>query len=353
MKVRRPTLKSVAVEAGVSVSTASIVFSGKGPVAAETRDRVLAAAARLGYLGPDPMAARLRLGRADVVGVVVTGAFKLAFQDPYALSVADGLATELDRIGSGMLLLSQDPHQPLRLLDRLRGMALDGLVFMAPGDNPVVAELAGRGLPMVGLGAYYDDPVIRIDIDNRAAMRPMAEHVHALGHRRLAVLSLPLRPSDLAGARRDPQRLEAALVDPTFTDLADRLRAVGDVFGPDTLTMVCSGFGVEEATSCVGALLERPVAERPTAIIAMSDQLALGVLRAAADRRLRVPDDLSVTGFDGILLPHLAEGQLTTIVQPGAEKGVLAVQAVTGGHPESRVLPSHLRVGTTSGPPGA
>ena len=101
---RRPTLRDVARLAGVSTSTASLVFSGKGPVAVSTAERVRAAAADLAYAGPDPLASSLRRGRVGTVAVVVEGPLRYAFHDPFALAVLDGLAEELDAAGRTMLL---------------------------------------------------------------------------------------------------------------------------------------------------------------------------------------------------------------------------------------------------------
>ena len=103
----RVTLRAVADAAGVSTSTASLAFSGKGPVAAETVERVRAAAERLGYAGPDPLASQLRAGRSGVVGVVVEGRLGHAFRDPFAVSVLDGLSQVLDEVPAGILLIAQ------------------------------------------------------------------------------------------------------------------------------------------------------------------------------------------------------------------------------------------------------
>ena len=109
---RRPTLRDVARRAGVSTSTASLVFSGKGPVASATAERVRTAAGDLAYAGPDPLASSLRQGRVGTVAVVVEGPLRYAFHDPFALAVLDGLAEELDAAGRTMLLVAQPARRP-------------------------------------------------------------------------------------------------------------------------------------------------------------------------------------------------------------------------------------------------
>ncbi len=360
--VRRPTLRSVAHAAGCSPSTASLVFSGNGPVAEATRARVLAAAEQLGYAGPDPLAASLRRGRADVVGVVVEGKVQFAFRDPYALTVADGLAAELDELPAGMLLLSQDPADPSGLLERLRSTALDAVVFFGCGrrDNVLVPHLRARGVPMVAMGAPYAESVVNVDVDNRAAMHGVAAHLRSLGHERLAVLALPL----LAGDDRRPEgparplgqvliEVDSAAVG-GYQDVVERIRGLLDVLPPEVPTVVARGTDVAFGAAAIASLLDLPTHERPTAVIALSDLLAMGVVRAASDRGLCVPDDVSVTGFDGVPLPWW-QGALTTVVQPGVDKGALAgrlVRAALDGEPtKSVVLPTTFRVGTSSSRP--
>ena len=145
---RRPTLRDVARLAGVSTSTASLVFSGKGPVAVSTAERVRAAAADLAYAGPDPLASSLRRGRVGTVAVVVEGPLRYAFHDPFALAVLDGLAEELDAAGRTMLLVAQPLDDPERAVAQLATQAVDAAVYPLCGnrDNPLVEHLIRRGL---------------------------------------------------------------------------------------------------------------------------------------------------------------------------------------------------------------
>lgn len=356
---RRPTLKSVAQLAGVSLSTASLVFSGKGPVADDTRDRVLAAAAGLGYSGPDPLAASLRRGRADVVAVIVEGPLLRAFRDPYAVSVLDGLASELDTIPTGMLLVSQPLDVPESVLSRMAATALDAVVFLGcgPAENPLVPQLQARGIPIVGLGAPVGPGIVDVDIDNRECMHGICDHLTGLGHEQIGVVSLPLRSEDESegvAAARGVSRLASALVGATYLDSSNRLRGIADRLGDDVPVTVAADSDVRLGAEAAGMLLDRPANLRPTAIIATSDLLAMGVVRAADDRGLHIPHDLSVTGVDGIPLPWWP-GVLTTVVQPGQGKGARAGQAVrelvATGHTVGGKLPTTLRIGTSTGPP--
>ena len=339
----------------MSTSTASLAFSGKGPVAPETVARVRAAAEQLGYAGPDPLASSLRHGRSGVVGVVVEGRLLHAFRDPFAVSVLDGLSQVLDEIPAGMLLIAQPAGTPERAITQLSATALDAVVFSlcGPDTNPAVDHLAARGIPMLGDGAPADPRIAHLALDNRGATVRLGQHLTGLRHRRVAHLMMPLRhdsPTGLATV----EDLAAA----EFADTRDRALGFLDVFG--------DGIGadggaprlaqtaipdVEQGAIAARLLLDVPVTERPTAIVAQSDLLAMGVIRAAEDLGLTVPDDLSVTGFDGVELPWFA-GTLTTIDQHGLAKGRLMGemlrQLLDGERPDDAVQPTDLRVGTTT-----
>lgn len=358
----RAHLRDVAARAGVSASTASLVCSGRGPVSETTRARVLAAATELGYRGPDPLASSLRRGRSGVVACVVEGRLLHAFRDPYAVSVLDGLAAELDADDLGLLLVSQSPAAPERAVGRLAGTAFDALVFLGCGPlaNPLVAPVRARGVPVVALGSPIGEGVVLVDVDNRAAMIGAAEHLRSLGHERVATLVLPLVPGPQPGGLHTVGDILAAVATPGALDggpppdTIGRLTGTQEVFGPHCPAVVAAEADIEGGAAAADLLLRLPAARRPTAILAQSDLLAAGVCRAAAQRGLRVPEDVSVTGFDGIPMPWFA-GVLTTVEQPGTEKGATAgrvVRALLAGEDAPSVtLPTRLRIGTTTAAP--
>lgn len=348
---RRPTLKDVARRAGVSVSTASLVFSGKGPVSGGTAARVRAAAVDLDYSGPDPVASSLRAGRSDVIAVIVEAPLTAALRDPYALQVLDGLADGISREGQGMLLLAQDPRQPGDLVARITTMAMDAAVFpfCGPSVNPLVDVLAARGIPLFGTGAPEDERVVHLRTDEAAAQALAVAHLRELGHHRIGHVTMPLAP-DATTRRIDPRALAAA----EYPDARDRARGFWAGAGEDQPVVEAATADVAHGEEAARLLLGLPRGRRPTAIVAQSDLLAAGVVRAAQDLDLVVPRDLSVTGFDGIELPWL-DHTLTTVVQPGVDKGrrlaALVHEALAGGHPSPPHYPTDLRRGTTTAPP--
>jgi DNA-binding LacI/PurR family transcriptional regulator len=348
---RRPTLRDVARRAGVSTSTASLVFSGKGPVAGSTAERVREAATALAYAGPDPLAASLRQGRVGTVAVVVEGPLRYAFHDPFALAVLDGLAEELDAAGRTMLLVAQPVDDPDRAVAQLATQAVDAAVFPLCGhrENPLVEHLLARGIPLVGSGAPDDARVAHVLTDEAAAMALATRHVLDLGHTAVAHLSMPL-----AGDAPTGWVAEGELVTATRPDAVGRVRGFRAVAGDDAPVVQAHELTVEAGEAAARLLLEVPAGQRPTAVVAQADLLAAGAIRAAEALGLRVPDDLTVTGFDGVELPWL-DHTLTTVEQPGAEKGRrmgrLVRHALEGRPVDDEPFPVRLRVGTTSSPP--
>ncbi|HYJ69137.1 MAG TPA: LacI family DNA-binding transcriptional regulator [Nocardioidaceae bacterium] len=350
----RPTIRDVAERAGVAPSTASLVFSGRGPVADATAQRVRAAASELGYAGPDPRAASLRSGRAGAVGVLVEGRLLQAFRDPYAVIVLDGLAQELDAIPTGMLLVAQPFDEPERAMEVVTGLAIDAFVFSmcGPAETPVVDHLATRGIPMLGTGAPSDDRVHQVLIDEAGAQGEIVHHLRDLGHRRIGHVTMPMRPVTPGGKLR-PADLERA----EYVDSRERARGFLATAGRRSPMVEAATADVEGGIAAARVLLDRSADTRPTAVAAQSDLLAAGVIQVAGELGLRVPDDLSVTGFDGVSLPWLAT-PLTTIDQHGEQKGRALGRLVArliggdgGGEVENVTIPTDLRVGGTTGPP--
>lgn len=340
----------MAQRAGVSQSTASLAFSGSGRVAVTTRARVLAAATELGYDGPDPRASSLRRGRSGVVGAVVGERLLHAFRDPVAVATLDGLSEVLGPAGSSLLLLPGSAEGSLVL--QVATVPLDAVVFVTCGgdDDPALDRLRRRGVPVIGVEGPQADDVPLVDLDNEGASAELARHLVALGHERIAVVTLPLRLGGRAGPVDAARRAATS-----FADCRDRLRGVERVLGRPVRAVEAPGNIVEEGRATARLLLAGPPADRPTAVVAQSDLLAVGVVQAAQEAGLRVPEDLSVVGFDGIDTPWLDPMRLTTVEQPMVDKGRVAgrmvLEVLAGRRPDDVLLPVRFRRGTTTGPP--
>lgn len=338
----RPTLAAVAARAGVSASTASLAFSGAGPVSAETRERVLAAAEALGYAGPDPRAASLRRGRSGVVGVVMEDRLREAFRDPMNIALLDGVADEAGAAGAALLLLTDAAGGRTDVASA----AMDAVILVGCSArlDDTVAVLQRRGLPIVAVEADPMPGVLGIQLDNRAGSALLARHLRDRGHERVAVVALPM------DADRMPSRLPSDWRERTAVHTTrERLEGVAEVF-PSFAGRVAEASSIEAGRRAGLALLAE--ADRPTAVLAQSDLLAVGVVRAAEQLGLAVPGDVAVVGFDGIRRDEAVGIDLTTMVQPALEKGRAAGRAalalLDGGEPQAVSLRSALRLGATS-----
>lgn len=342
----RPTLAAVAAHAGVSVSTASLVFSGRGPVADATRERVLAAAAELDYAGPDPTARSLRRGRTGVVGVVTEDRLAETFRDPMNLALLDGIGEGFgdERLGLLVIPLAADAAADLS------SAPIDAAILLGCSTDIAVSvdALRQRRIPVVAIEAAPMPGVVAIDLDNRDGTRRGAQHLRDLGHRRVAIITLPI---DVAHAR-GPVTAERLAAASAFGTL-ERLAGAREVF-PGAPAVSTTGSTIDEGMRAARTLLDVAPAERPTAIVAQSDLLAVGVLRIAGELGIEVPTQLSVLGFDGIRVEGATSHVLTTLVQPATEKGRAAAEAVlaelAGEQGRMVELRSELRIGTTTAP---
>lgn len=369
----RATLAQVAARAGVSVSTASLAFSGSGPVSATTRERVLAAAEELSYAGPDPRGRSLRQGRSGIIGVVMEDRVLAAFRDPVRIAVLDGIAQETSAQGLGLLLLSDVGASA----DAIVTATMDAAILFAfsSRSDRTVDLLRRRALAVVAVGGP-NHGLLTISIDDEAASANAARHLAELGHQNVAVVTLPLVNVDPAGPdadrgaasgpsaadRRTAVGLSIGMRGPltpeaeragTVTVTLDRLRGIRSVH-PAATGWVAAGSSVEEGMVAGHALLDDP-ATRPTAIVAQSDLLAAGVIKTAQELGLSVPGDLSVIGFDGISLDRIIPQDLTTMVQPASDEGRAAGRAIMdlldGGHPAPTRFACRFHRGTTTAAP--
>jgi DNA-binding LacI/PurR family transcriptional regulator len=339
------TLKTLAERLGVSIATVSNAYNRPEKLSPALRERVLAAAAELGYAGPNPAAAALRRGHAGVVGVVFPESLGYAFRDPGVTAILRGLAGVLERAGLGILLVptvlgTADPAP-------VRAAAVDGFVlFSLPGADRTLEAVLARRLPVVAQGGPQRPDAAFVGIDDRAMARAAAEHVLALGHRRVGVVGF---------RKADEGAGDGAGSVATYRVTTERLAGYRDAAAAAGIELATALSGLNARASGVAAahaLLAAP--DPPTAILAMSDELALGVLTAAGDRGLRVPDDLSVVGFDDA--GPAEQASLTTVAQDLEAQGARAGELLLGAadwsaEPPHVLLPARLVVRASTGPP--
>jgi DNA-binding LacI/PurR family transcriptional regulator len=282
-------------------------------VSEELRKRVLAAAEALGYPGPDPAARRLRLGRAGAVGLVFAERLGYQFTDPAAPAFLRGIAAGMQEAPTGLLLIPDSRNRD-EAARTVREAAVDGfIVYSTPQNDPRVEAALARRVPVVTVDQPRGAATPFVGIDDRAAARSAAEHLRELGHERVAVLSFvtALGPGGSLELDLSAERLEG---------YKEGLAEAWDA----GLVRTVRPNARQPALDATRELLRAP--DPPTAILAMSDILAIGALEAAAEEGVAVPEELSVVGFDDSPVALHATPPLTTVAQPHEEKGRLAAQ---------------------------
>lgn len=353
----RATLSTIAKALDVSAMTVSNAYNHPDRLSEALRERILETARELGYHGPDPVGRSLRRQRTDVVGVLYSNPLSYAFNDPAAVSFLSGLSVITEGADLGLLLLSADESRPAsRDSPAAARAAVDGFVIYSMGDEePALTAALGRRLPSVVVDQPIDTGLPFVAIDDEGAARTEAEHLLALGHRRFAVVSFALSPDGRAGIA-DAGRQEHA----TFRVTRERLRGyqtaleAADLLWSEVPVHESQGSTSELGYQAAEAVLSAAI--RPTAILAASDQLALGVVAWVSDHGLSVPEDVSVVGFDDIPAAAASHPPLTTIHQDHTGKGLLAGRLLIahlrqGDRPEAEPLATHLVVRDSTGPP--
>jgi LacI family transcriptional regulator len=318
----RVTIRDVAQRAGVSVATVSKVLNGRYGVSAATNARVQAVIKDMGYEA-SLVAQSLRNHQTNVIGILV------ADIEPFSAELLKGVAEGIRGTGFEMVVYSAGGRSTdkvgweRRYLSRLSGTLIDGAVLVTP---TVVDVSYGAKVVAVDPHAGPTD-LPTVDSDNLTGARRATEHLLSLGHRRIAMLTG--RP-DLQSAQLRERGFREAMA------------AAGVQVRPDYVHVGGYEAGVSAAVA-TGLLSGSP---RPTAVFAANDQSAIATVQTAASLGLRVPDDLSVVGFDNVPEAALSVPPLTTVEQPIHAMGRQAVEMLIKLIHGQPVDPTHVTLPT-------
>jgi LacI family transcriptional regulator len=316
------SIKDVAARAGVSIATVSHVLNGTRGTKEATRDRVLAAVEELGY-SQNQAARNLARGRSSLLGLIISD-----IRNPFFPEITSGfqdqaLAHAMDAL---VLNTNYDPQRTLNAVRRLIGLQVPGVAVLTSQVDPAAADL----LPRAGVASVYldlgrvDRNISNIVIDYASGISESLAHLAELGHRRIGYIGGPLRlPS--AQARRK-----------AFMKSAVQM-------GIEPARVIDADFTVRGGYQAGQEMLRESA---PTAIVTGNDLTAIGVLHCAYDAGLRVPQDLSVAGFDDILFSEYTQPALTTVAVPRTEIGQVAFQALWEMMHDPEHAGREFRVGT-------
>lgn len=327
-----PTIRDVARLAGVAKTTASDALQGRGRVSEATRARVEAAAAALRYR-PHAGARDLTLRRSEVLGLLVGDFF-----DPFNAELTGLLEQRAAANGYRVLLATAGPdlQEEATALSNLLKHRVAALILVAYTGDDAALRAITEHTPVVSIG-YSGAAGVSIGLDDLTGALLAVGHLLDLGHTRIAYVS-----GTLVAPRTDAARISGYRA--TLRRAGVRDEAIVKV-GPHSDPL---------RNEAVRELLSRP--DRPTAVFAASDITAIEVMSCAMELGLRIPDDLSIVGFDDMQLARLPMISLTTVAQPIAELARLSIEAATswlssGEVAQSTMLEPELVVRGSTGPP--
>lgn len=344
----RMTVKSLAAALGVSPATVSNAYNRPDQLSVHLRQRILATAEELGYPGPDAAGRTLRMGRAEAVGVLLSERLSYAFSDPFAVEFLTGLSEVVEEHGISIVLMplsrraADSPTQTDSDVTAIRNANIDALaIHSMPPDHPAAVLAKARGIHLVTTDVSSDPESSWVAIDDFGAGLMVGEHLTGLGHHDVVVLAETNEPAGSPGRRLGESDL-------TFLDYAARVAGLRQATAGQIMIVSGGHNSIASGASATAWLLDHH--QIPTAIVGLSDVLALGALQALASRKLSVPTDVSVCGFDDIAAAAAVD--LTTVHQPIREKGQHVGRLLIDpeSQPRQVILPISLVTRHSTGP---
>ncbi len=329
---RRVRIADVAREAGVSKTAVSFAFNSPDRLAPDTASRIREVADSLGYR-PHPVARMLSQRHTRTIGVLTPQALSVIFSNPYFGAFSEGVALAAEQEGYALHFIS-----PLHgsLASAVGRATVDGVVAVGlAAGHPEVEQVRAAGLPIVMVDSTAFPDQSGVGVNDEGGAREAAEHLLALGHRDILVVGV--EPPE-AGQAKDPHGVHTR----RLVGYAAAFDARGIALDPSAIVMSTSS--IEGGASAFRRAWDAGL--RPTAVLAMSDAIAIGVMRAAREHGLRVPEDLSVVGFDDVDISQYANPPLTTVHQPIREKGETAVRLLLAVVERRDPSPQQLRLET-------
>lgn len=329
-------LKQIAQLAGTSPATVSRVLNNHPDVRESTRQRVLVVIQQANFR-PNAAARSLAAGQTRVIGLVVLRNTARLFSEPYFPLLILGISSACNAYDHSVMLWLSKPEYERQTIGRItRGGAIDGVIVSTMRMNdPIVMAFKEDGIPVVLIGRSPQDAEISyVDVENYQGAVAAVEHLWRQGRRRIATITGPL---DIVSAYDRYNGYMKALT--------DRDVAVDPALVVEGDYSEISGYYA----------MQQLLSQRPTAVFAANDSMALGALRAISQANLRVPDDIAIVGFDDIPIAAQSTPPLTTIRQPIEKAGAMAVEIMVdlvenpSHSPKRVVLPTELVVRNSCG----
>ena len=324
-----PTLQDVAKRAGVSTATVSKVLSNTPYFTDETRDKVMKAVDELGYI-PNLAARALSSGKTNIIAVVFPYVYDRIFKDPLVMHILEGVESETTQSDYNILLstprITDDGVAP-QFTQLMNSGYIDGIIAIDNVPLASVTEVSHtKKIPTVVIG--YAENKYSVRSDDFSGGQQLAEHLLSLGHRKIGIISVPDKMNYAINQR--------------LVGIRKTLDDAGIDF--DTLPHELSDFSTAGGAKSVNTLISNN--HDLTAVICINDRMAMGAIQQLSQMGKRVPEDISVVGYDNIASSETVTPPLTTVDQQAAELGRSAAEMLMAilnkRKPKSVVLPTQL-----------
>lgn len=317
----------------MSTATVSNAFNRPDQLSAKLRERILREAGELGYHGPNLAARTLRRGESEVIGVMLLDSLKYSLSDPVANQLLQGIAEVLVERDKHMLLLS---NRMSATQQRGAESLPDGFIFYGAINQSSLEYIIKTGKPVVVVDSQYNGTA-SVNIDNEKGAYSIAKHALQREDARAAILGLRLIESNRV-CRLTAADLNTESKEVSHSRLSGYLKAAAelncDIAVQNIWHVPLNESGFAEI-AVKEALNTHP---RPNVLLCMSDIIALSAMRVAKEMNLRIPEDISITGFDDIPESARAEPPLTTVCQQSIEKGRVAARLLLDGTGKENVV---------------
>ncbi len=339
MSKKRITIADIAKKSGYSKTAVSFAFNSPERISRDAVEKILKVARELDYI-PDPMARNFSLGRHFSLGFLVPQSFDISLDNPHVVDILRGIGTTCEKNDYSFTLI---PPMHESIAEAIKSATVDGIIGMGLDFGGGVGEaLKKRRLPLVRLDPIDEEEGYSVSIDNTGAAYTQMREVLRRGHRRIAVITL-------MGAAYINSSDEVAPGVANFRNIGYR-KALTEYSVTESVRQYPADATLEGGESAMAEIIKDGL---PSAVVTMSDIQAVGAIRKLTSRGIRVPEDVSVVGFDGTYYDDYSSRSLTTIDQHGYLKGVKTAEMlfdiINGREPEEKnvIIPFSFRDGET------
>ncbi len=314
---KRPTIKDIARLSGYSKTAVSFAFNDPKRISKAAHEQILEVAAKIGYI-PDPMARNFSLRRHRSIGFLLPQIIHYSLRNPYMMQVIQGIGSVCQKYGYTLTII---PPLNESITEAVRNAVVDGMITIGMKVGMEIVEImTQRQLPFVTIDGTPAPNIPSVNIDDESAAYDIMRRVLAQGHRDIVIISLP----DDAFATDETLDISVPALRMKGYDRA--LKDAGLSLKSDSVTTMTCECTLEDGKHTAHIISK--LKKRPTAIVAMSDIVAIGCIIYLDEHGVQVPSDISIVGFDNIQESILVTPRLTTVDQPASDKGYMAAEVL-------------------------